>query len=239
MAMNVTIIGASGGIGNAVVDLLSEQDSIEHILACGRSEISHHAPNIEYHPIDLTDEDAVEKAANRAAEIGPQDLVFVTTGFLHNGDIHPEKAIRDLSIEGFEQNFAINTIGPAMVAKHFLPVMRKNERSVFACLSARVGSISDNGLGGWYAYRASKAALNMVLKNLSIEAARRYKQMIILGLHPGTVDSALSKPFQGNVKESKLFTPNYSAERLLDVIQNAKIENSGDIIAWDGQRIEY
>ncbi|MBO6920114.1 MAG: SDR family NAD(P)-dependent oxidoreductase [Rhizobiaceae bacterium] len=237
--MNVTIIGASGGIGNAVVNLLSEQDSIEHILACGRSEISHKAPKVEHHPIDLTDEDAIEKAAKRAAEIGPQDLVFVTSGFLHNGDIHPEKAIRDLSIKGFEQNFAINTIGPAMVAKHFLPIMRKNERSVFACLSARVGSISDNGLGGWYAYRASKAALNMVLKNLSIEAARRYKQMIILGLHPGTVDSALSKPFQGNVKESKLFTPHYSAERLLDVIQNAKIENSGDIIAWDGQRIEY
>ncbi len=239
MAMNVTIIGASGGIGNAVVDLLSEQDSIEHILACGRSEISHKALKVEYHPIDLTDEDTIEKAAKRAVEIGPQDLVFVTTGFLHNGDIHPEKAIRDLSIEGFEQNFAINTIGPAMVAKHFLPIMRKNERSVFACLSARVGSISDNGLGGWYAYRASKAALNMVLKNLSIEAARRYKQMIILGLHPGTVDSALSKPFQGNVRDDKLFTPHYSAERLLDVIQNAKIENSGDIIAWDGQRIEY
>ena len=239
MAMNVTIIGASGGIGNAVVDLLSKQDSIEHILACGRSVISHKALKVEYHPIDLTNEDTIEKAAKRAAEIGPQDLVFVTTGFLHNGDIHPEKAIRDLSIEGFEQNFAINAIGPAMVAKHFLPIMRKNERSVFACLSARVGSISDNGLGGWYAYRASKAALNMVLKNLSIEAARRYKQMIVLGLHPGTVDSALSKPFQGNVRDDKLFTPHYSAERLLDVIQNAKIENSGDIIAWDGQRIEY
>lgn len=239
MAMNVTIIGASGGIGNAVLDLLSEQDSIEHILACGRSEISHSAAKVEYQTIDLTNEDTIEKAAKRAAEIGPQDLVFVTTGFLHNGDIHPEKAIRDLSIEGFQQNFAINAIGPAMVAKHFLPIMRKNERSVFACLSARVGSISDNGLGGWYAYRASKAALNMVLKNLSIEAARRYKQMIILGLHPGTVDSALSKPFQGNVRDDKLFTPHYSAERLLDVIQNAKIENSGDIIAWDGQRIEY
>lgn len=239
MAMNVTIIGASGGIGNAVVDLLSEQDTIEHILACGRSEISHSATKVEYQTIDLTNEDTIEKAAKRAAEIGPQDLVFVTTGFLHNGDIHPEKAIRDLSIEGFEQNFAINAIGPAMVAKHFLPIMRKNERSVFACLSARVGSISDNGLGGWYAYRASKAALNMVLKNLSIEAARRYKQMIILGLHPGTVDSALSKPFQGNVRDDKLFTPHYSAERLLDVIQNAKIEKSGDIIAWDGQRIEY
>jgi NAD(P)-dependent dehydrogenase (short-subunit alcohol dehydrogenase family) len=117
--------------------------------------------------------------------------------------------------------------------------MRKDDKSVFACLSARVGSISDNGLGGWYAYRASKAALNMVLKNLSIEAQRRYKQMIILGLHPGTVNSSLSEPFQGNVSKEKLFTPLYSAEKLLSVIENATIKNSGDIIAWDGQRIKY
>ncbi|MEP2979692.1 MAG: SDR family NAD(P)-dependent oxidoreductase [Lentilitoribacter sp.] len=239
MTKNVTIIGASGGIGNALIEQLSHSAKIENILACGRSEIAFNVPNIEYQTIDLTNEATIELAAQRASEIGPQDLVFVATGFLHNKDVKPEKAIRDLSIEGFEQNFAINTIGPALVAKHFLPVMRKNDRSVFACLSARVGSISDNGLGGWYAYRASKAALNMVLKNLSIEAHRRYKQMIILGLHPGTVDSSLSEPFQGNVSKEKLFTPQYSAERLLSVIENATIENTGDIIAWDGERIEY
>ncbi|MEP3197415.1 MAG: SDR family NAD(P)-dependent oxidoreductase [Lentilitoribacter sp.] len=239
MTKNVTIIGASGGIGNALIEQLSHSAKIENILACGRSEIAFNVPNIEYQTIDLTNEATIELAAQRASEIGPQDLVFVATGFLHNKDVKPEKAIRDLSIEGFERNFAINTIGPALVAKHFLPVMRKNDRSVFACLSARVGSISDNGLGGWYAYRASKAALNMVLKNLSIEAHRRYKQMIILGLHPGTVDSSLSEPFQGNVSKEKLFTPQYSAERLLSVIENATIENTGDIIAWDGERIEY
>ena len=239
MVKNITIIGASGGIGNAVIEHLSKSAKFEKILACGRSEISFNSPNIEYQTIDLTDEATIEAAAKRASEIGPQDLVFVTTGFLHNNDIKPEKSIRDLSIEGFEQNFAINTIGPALVAKHFLPVMRKDTKSVFACLSARVGSISDNGLGGWYAYRASKAALNMVLKNLSIEAQRRYKQMIILGLHPGTVNSSLSEPFQGNVSKEKLFTPLYSAEKLLSVIENATIKNSGDIIAWDGQRIEY
>lgn len=239
MVKNVTIIGASGGIGKAVVEQLSKSAKCEKILACGRSEISFNSPNIEYQTIDLTDEATIESVAKRASEIGPQDLVFVTTGFLHNNDIKPEKAIRDLSIEGFEQNFAINTIGPALVAKHFLPVMRKDDKSVFACLSARVGSISDNGLGGWYAYRASKAALNMVLKNLSIEAQRRYKQMIILGLHPGTVDSSLSEPFQGNVSKEKLFTAQYSAQKLLEVIDNATFENSGDIIAWDGQRIEY
>lgn len=239
MTKNVTIIGASGGIGNAVVEQLSKSAQIKNILACGRSEMSFNALNVEPQTLDLTNEATIERAAQRACEIGPQDLVFVTTGFLHNNDVKPEKAIRDLSIKGFEQNFAINTIGPALVAKHFLPVMRKDDKSVFACLSARVGSISDNGLGGWYAYRASKAALNMVLKNLSIEAQRRYKQMIILGLHPGTVKSGLSKPFQGNVSQEKLFTPQYAAQKLLDVIESATLEDSGDIIAWDGQRIEY
>ncbi|MEP2946159.1 MAG: SDR family NAD(P)-dependent oxidoreductase [Lentilitoribacter sp.] len=239
MAKNITIIGASGGIGAAVVDQLSNKASVKSILACSRSQTSSTSTKVEYQTIDLTREETIQAAAKRASEIGPQDLVFVTTGFLHNDDIKPEKAIRDLSIEGFEQNFAINTIGPALVAKHFLPIMRKDDKSVFACLSARVGSISDNSLGGWYAYRASKAALNMVLKNLSIEAQRRYKQMIILGLHPGTVNSSLSEPFQGNVSKEKLFTPQYSAEKLLSVIENAAIENSGDIIAWDGERIEY
>lgn len=239
MAKNITIIGASGGIGQAVIDQLSNLASVENILACGRTKKPTYSANIKFHPIDLTHEETIKNAAQRAAEQGPQDLVFVTTGFLHNDTIKPEKAIRDLSIAGFEQNFAINTIGPALVAKHFLPIMRKDQRSVFACLSARVGSISDNSLGGWYAYRASKAALNMVLKNLSIEAQRRYKKTIILGLHPGTVDSHLSKPFQGNVAKDKLFSSQYSAEKLLNIIDNATTKDSGDIIAWDGQRIEY
>lgn len=124
-----------------------------------------------------------------------------------------------------------------MVAKHFLPKLAKDQRAVFAALSARVGSISDNQLGGWYSYRASKAALNMIIKNLSIEMKMRYKQAIIVGLHPGTVDSRLSKPFQANVPAGKLFTADYAVAKMLEVINTLTPENSGKYYAWDGKEI--
>lgn len=239
MSKNVTIIGASGAIGNAIIEQLSANTNIHSILALSRTEVCFSSPKVQSARLDITDEISIASAAKMAADIGPQDLVFIATGFLHNDALKPEKAIRELSAESFKQNFAINTIGPALVAKHFLPILRKQNKSVFACLSARVGSISDNQIGGWYAYRASKAALNMVLKNLSIEASRRFKQAIIIGLHPGTVDSGLSKPFQNNVASNKLFTPEYSAQQLLKIIENVTIEDSGQVIAWDGKKIEY
>ena len=124
-----------------------------------------------------------------------------------------------------------------MVAKNFLPKLAKDQRAVFAALSARVGSISDNQLGGWYSYRASKAALNMIIKNLSIEMKMRYKQTIIVGLHPGTVDSRLSKPFQANVPAGKLFTADYAVAKMLEVINTLTPENSGKCYAWDGKEI--
>ncbi len=131
-----------------------------------------------------------------------------------------------MSTEGFETNFAINTIGPALTAKYFLPLMRDDQKSVFAALSARVGSISDNRIGGWYAYRASKAVLDMIIKTLAIEHGRKFKNCIIMGLHPGTVATALSKPFQGNVPKGKLFTAKDSAQKLISVINGATIERS-------------
>ena len=126
-----------------------------------------------------------------------------------------------------------------MTAKYFVPLLRRDEKAVFAALSARVGSISDNRLGGWYAYRASKAALNMVLKTTAIEIGRRFKNQIIVGLHPGTVDTPLSKPFQANVPADKLFTPEFSAERLLTVIDGLTAADSGNLFDWAGERIEF
>ena len=131
----------------------------------------------------------------------------------------------------------VNTIGPTLVGKYFIPFLRKDARSVFAFLSARVGSISDNKLGGWYSYRASKTALNQIIKNFSIEVKRSNINAIFVGLQPGTVKSYLSKPFEKNVKADKLFTPDYSAEKLLDVISNLTNENSGKVYAWDGEEI--
>ena len=131
----------------------------------------------------------------------------------------------------------VNTIGPTLVGKYFIPFLRKDARSVFAFLSARVGSISDNKLGGWYSYRASKTALNQIIKNFSIEVKRSNINAIFVGLQPGTVKSYLSKPFEKNVKADRLFTPDYSAEKLLDVISNLTNGDSGKVYAWDGEEI--
>jgi NAD(P)-dependent dehydrogenase (short-subunit alcohol dehydrogenase family) len=166
--------------------------------------------------------------------------VFVATGLLHRDDaVQPEKAMRALSASAMSEVFAVNAVGPALLAKHFLPTLRKNGKTVFAVLSARVGSISDNRLGGWASYRASKAALNMVIKTLSIEQARRRPESVVVSLHPGTVDTALSKPFSASVSENSLFTPQHSVACLFKVIDGLDVADSGGFFAWDGTPIEY
>jgi NAD(P)-dependent dehydrogenase (short-subunit alcohol dehydrogenase family) len=245
---NIAIIGASGGIGSAFVRLLS-QNKNNTVYAFARSTppsiknsltdnsiLNDSETTIRSH-IDYSDEESIRIAAELTVQSGPLDLVIVATGFLHDHTITPEKSLRELSQISFQKNFLINTIGPALVAKHFLPKLHKDQRSVFTVLSARVGSISDNRLGGWYAYRASKAAVNMFIKTASIEAARKQKNAIIVGLHPGTVASPLSQPFQKNVAPEKLFTPEYAAKKLINVIQNLEIKDSGNIFAWDGKTI--
>lgn len=167
------------------------------------------------------------------------DLIIIATGVLYQNNITPEKSIKELSYSKFQKIFAINTIGPALVAKHFIKLLRNDQKAIFVCISARVRSISDNQLGGWYAYRSSKAALNMVIKNLSIEIARKNKDTIIISLHPGTVDSNLSKPFESSVKKDKLFTPEYSVSLMTEVIKKLKLKDSGKIFAYDGKKIEY
>ena len=136
-----------------------------------------------------------------------------------------------------ETAFRRNATGPALVAKHFLPLLARDRKAAFAALSARVGSIEDNRLGGWYAYRASKAALNMLIRTLSIELARSHRHALCVGLHPGTVDTALSKPFQSGVPPEKLFPPAQSARHLLAVLDRLTAEDSGSVYAWDGRRI--
>ena len=187
--------------------------------------------------VDITDEATI---VNAAATLERVDLVIVATGFLHADDgSKPEKSWKDFSSEKFTENFLINTIGPALVAKHVLPIFPRKERAVFAALSARVGSISDNRLGGWYSYRGAKAALNQIIKTLSIELARSRPQVVCVGLHPGTVDTGLSRPFQGNVAPEKLFTPTVAADHLLGVINGLTPADTGGVFAWDGQRIPY
>lgn len=235
---NIAILGGSGAIGRALGALLSDKYPDAHISSFSRSHQNTQNRNIFYHAIDWTSEQSLGQAAETASEFGMLDLVIVTNGILCDDDITPEKSLRDLSAEKFQRLFEVNTILPALLAKYFVPKLNKQNKSIFAAFSARVGSISDNRMGGWYAYRASKAALNMVLKNTAIETARKNNHAIIVGLHPGTVDSNLSKPFQSNVPGKKLFTPEYSATQLWAVLERVTATDTGKVFAWDGQEVQ-
>lgn len=227
------VFGASGGIGAALVDQLRASPDYAEVLAGART-------GDGVVRSDLADESSIAAAAAVVGKAGPLDLVIVATGILRRGAaLGPEKSWRELDGAAMAEVFSVNAIGPALIAKHFLPLLRRDTRAVFAALSARVGSIDDNRLGGWHSYRASKAALNMLIKNFSIELAQRNRHAIAVALHPGTVNTALSRPFQRNVPLEKLFTPERSAEELLKVIANLTPADSGGLFAWDGQRIPF
>jgi len=241
MPCNVAVIGASGGIGSAFLHTLSDDPANPNLIAFSRRFSAASEADWLSSELELENETSIIEAATfTKSRLGTLSAVFVTTGLLHeNGILQPEKSWRSLDAYTLEKVLRINMVGPALVAKHFLPLLKKDSKAVFACLSARVGSIEDNRLGGWYAYRASKAALNMMLKTLSIELARSNPRAICVGLHPGTVDTALSKPFQGNVKPDKLFTPEKSASALLSVVNKLKQTDTGKCLAWDGEVIPY
>ena len=238
MPKNIVVIGSSGALGREFVNQLSLiNDSL--IFSFSRSFNGINKDNVVHGLIDYNFENSIQQAADQVYAHGDINTVIVATGILHNENISPEKSVNDLSFDKFSQVFNVNAFLPAIIAKHFIPKLNKKEPAVFAALSARVGSISDNKLGGWYAYRASKAALNMIIKNLAIETARSNKFAKVISLHPGTVDSGLSKPFQANVAKGKLFTPEYAVNKLLRVIGNHQVLESGSLYAWDGQKIEF
>ena len=237
---NVAVIGASGGIGRAFVELLADDSGVRDVHAMSREPREWEQSNITAHRLDFSDEQSIEDAAAAATSESPLDLVIVATGILHRGDqVRPEKAMREINAASMAEVLAVNSIGPSLAAKHFLPKLRRDSKAVFAALSARVGSIGDNRLGGWTAYRMSKAALNMMLRTMAIEQARSAPESVVVALHPGTVDTRLSKPFTGRVPEAKLFTPNKSATRLLGVLDGLSPEQSGGFFAYDGTAIDY
>lgn len=231
------VIGASGGIGAAFTRQLAEMPHVERVLALSRSPAGIAHPRVRTGAIDLEDEASIAAAAQTAQELGGAQIVIVAAGLLHDETMQPEKSWRALDGDQLMRSFRINTIGPALVAKHFLPLFPRSGPAIFAALSARVGSISDNRIGGWYGYRASKAALNMIVRNLAIELGRKRKEAICVGLHPGTVDTGLSEPFQSNTPPEKLFTPDFAASRLLGVLHGLTPADSGSVFAWDGQRV--
>ena len=232
----VAVIGSSGAIGSAFVDHYINDQSINSIFSFSRSSIGIDNNKVKHFSIDIENENSVQDAAKSVEEIN-FDEIIIASGLLHTNEFGPEKSIKDLKADNILKILNVNTVGPTIIGKHFLPLLNKNNKSVMAFLSARVGSISENKLGGWYAYRASKSALNQIIKTFSIELKRTNPKAIIIGLQPGTVDSELSAPFKRSVSKNKLFSAEYSASQLLGVIERVDESSSGNLISWDGEII--
>ncbi len=234
--LKIVIIGSSGALGHSFVDLLSQYENVDEIIGFSRSENTIDNPKFKHHSIDVCDSDSIEQAAN---QLDSFNLLIVSSGILHENNLLPEKRVNDLDKAQLMHYFEVNTIGPALIGKYFMPKMDHHGKSVMAFLSAKVGSISDNGLGGWYGYRASKAALNMIVRNFAIEVNRMHPDPIIVSLHPGTVDSYLSKPFQKGVASDHLFEPDFAAGKLIEVIEELSPSDSGKFLDYAKKELPF
>ena len=239
----VAVIGATGAIGSAFSDCVMELFPAATLLAAGRTLPLRESKDNQTAPVcigglDLGDEDSIRDVCAQLVSGGMPDLVLVATGILHDGDAFPERSLKELDKGAMEHLLAVNLIGPSLIMKHLLPHVPRKGPFRMGVLSARVGSISDNQLGGWYSYRTSKAGLNMMIKGAAIELKRRNREAVLVGLHPGTVESALSDPFQRNVPSNKLFTPEHAARCLMEVLLSRSAEQSGLCFDWAGKEIE-
>lgn len=246
---NALVIGASQGIGLGFVHHLLQQPQIKTIYATYRSKDSavgllalaaQHPERISCIAVDITQEVQIAACCDQIQTEGNLlQWVINCVGILHAGDLQPEKGLRQLNAEQLTRYFQVNSIGAALWAKHLLPLLKHDDRSIFATISAKIGSIGDNHLGGWYGYRASKAALNMLMRTASIEYRRRSPQTIVVTLHPGTTDTQLSKPFQRNVPPEKLFSVDRTVTQLLAVLDGVNTEDSGQFFSWDGSKLPW
>lgn len=248
-APTVLVQGASRGIGLALVEaLLASVPALPIVATCRRPAAAtvltalaaEHGAKLCVLPLDVTDEASIMRAAQVLQAEGRRlSLLVNCAGFLHEAGFVPERRLAEVEAEHLQRAFAVNAIGPLLVAKHCAPLFDREARAVLANLSARVGSIGDNQLGGWYAYRASKAALNMLTRNLSIELRRRYRGLICVALHPGTVATGLSAPFNARLPAARLFSPARAARQLLEVIARLEDADNGQFFAWDGSHIAW
>ncbi len=247
--VNALVQAASRGIGFEILRQLLSRDRDGRFVATCRDPrkatalqalAAENDGRVLIVPLELADEGSIRAAADRTAEyLDELQLLINVGGFLHRPGQEPERRLDDVNADSLHASFAVNAVGPLLVVKHFRRFLPRRGRAVVASLSARVGSIGDNRLGGWYAYRASKAAQNMFTRCLSVELARRHRSVICVALHPGTVDTDLSRPFQARVPSEKLFSTERAARQLLDVIVSLKPEDNGAFFAWDGQPVPW
>lgn len=243
------VVGANRGIGLEFVRQLLDKPEFSYIFATYRQ------PNVSTTLLNWSAQTPerlhclqLDPMAEAEIVAGVQSIQSVTrtlhlvincVGFLHNEDVQPEKSLRQIDVAQLTRYFQVNSMSAIVLAKHLLPLLKHGDRSVFASLSAKLGSIGDNGLGGWYGYRASKAALNMFIRTAAIEYQRKRSRAILVTLHPGTTDTRLSKPFQQNVPPEKLFSVERTARQLLDVIDSLEESDSGYFFSWDGSRLPW
>jgi NAD(P)-dependent dehydrogenase (short-subunit alcohol dehydrogenase family) len=229
------LIVGSGGIGQAFAKQSNARNPEIRVLQTKRV-ASGDRPIL----LDLTDAQTYQPCIEQLKALGfnPSRIIF-SQGLLHNEIQRPEKSLREMDLDWMTQVMQVNALGPMAFLAQLMRLIPRQSELQIAFLSARVGSISDNQLGGWYGYRASKAALNMLIKTLSIELSRTHPKVQLLALHPGTTDTELSKPFQARVPEGKLFTSTFAASALLDVMESARGGSSGQFLAWDGSTIPW
>ena len=246
---NILIVGASRGIGFCFVKTLLEQKNNIQLYATYRDQETaqdlfklqlKYSSYLNLLQLDVTEEEQISNLATKLKqEISDIHLLVNCVGFLHKDNIKPEKSLRHINSNNLLTSFQVNSIATVLLAKYLLPFFRHSEPSIFAAVSAKVGSIGDKYLGGWYGYRASKTALNMFLKNISIEYKRTCPHTVVVALHPGTTDTDLSKPFQKNVPPEKLFSVERTVNQLLKIIDNLTENDTGEFFSWDGSRLPW
>jgi NAD(P)-dependent dehydrogenase (short-subunit alcohol dehydrogenase family) len=220
------IIGSSGTIGSAFIELLQSNPSCSEVVGVHRH---------SQYPLDYQNPASIESCAKSLSAQGSFQLIINTTGVLHSNDWMPEKKLDDVNAEQLIELMKINAIGPALSIRHFSQLLDP-KNSIMVTLSAKVGSIEDNRLGGWYSYRASKAALNMLIKTAAIELARTKPNAVLIAMHPGTVNSRLSKPFRG---EQIGRPPNDAVRDMFAVIENLTKEDSGSFVSYSGEKLPW
>lgn len=243
------VVGASRGIGLALAAAQLDNEAVETVICTHRDESDmgalealreQHGKRIRLHPLDVANADSIERFADFLSDWKDGiDLAIQATGILHEGALAPEKSLAQCNPNDLARMFQVNSIGPLMVARAIMPNQPRKKRFVLAVLSAMVGSIGDNRLGGWYGYRASKAALNQFVRTLSNECRISHPDASIIAMHPGTTDTDLSQPFQRNIEPGLLYTPERTASRILAVIDGVGKADSGRFLNWDGSEIPW